>query len=228
MRYARLLVAKLVLFAITPVMAQAVSSQTFAVSWFTTPEGSTGIVSVIRQGNPVTTQLFYSTCVDTDQPVCQEGTGNIPNASFTGNVSTSLTRANVMSLLVDTTAPGFQNWLCIAPDYDLATCDGGTAPATGGVIQASWTKGQQWARITTAADKLYNFGRVIQGSTSGTYAYYATMRGSFLGTTMNTTGIITGEIMLQTGSVTPGSAVETLASKFAKGRLAIPRKVTAR
>jgi hypothetical protein len=223
MRITKWIVAKLILFGITPVMGQVGAPQTLALSWFTTPDGSTGIVSVIRQGSPVTTQLFYSTCVETDDAVCQEGSGPIPNNAFAGSVSTSLKPGNILSLYVDTSGPGFSNWLCLQPDYDLATCDGGTAPATGGIIQASWSKGNQWARITTSADTLYNLGKVTQSASSGDWAFYATMKGIFLGVPMNTQGITTGEMELQTGSTTGGSTIQTLASRFAKGRTAIAK-----
>jgi hypothetical protein len=198
------------------------TSQTLALSWFYTPDGSTGIVSVIRQGNPPTTQLFYSTCVETEQPVCQEGTGPIPNSAFLGNVSTNLKPGgnSNLTLYADTTGAGFSNWLCITPNYDTATC-GSTAPATGGIIQVSWVKTNTWARITTAADTLYALGKVAQSASSGWWGFSATMRGTFMGTTVNTVGITTGEMELQTGSATAGSAtIQSLAQRFAKGRKA--------
>ena len=196
------------------------TSQTFALSWFYTPDGSTGIVSVIRQGNPVTTQLFYSTCVETDDSVCQEGSGYIPNSAFTGTVHAKLTQPDTIALNADTTAPSFTNWLCITPNYDTATC-GSTAPATGGIIAVSWAKTNTWARITTANDKLYNLGSLIQGTSSGDWGFSAQMQGTFMGVTANTVGITTGEMLLETGSVTAGSAtITTLAQRFALGRKA--------
>ena len=219
MRYARLLVAKVILFAITPVMAQAAAPQTMAVSWFTDPSGSTGIVSVIRQGNPVTTSLYYSFCVETEQAVCQEGTGPIPNAAFQGTVGTQLKGNDVLTLLADTTGAGFSNWLCLQPNYETASCDLGTAPATGGLISVSWSKNSSWARITTANDKLYNLGALVQSTAIGTYAYSARMKGTVLGLPADTSTITTGEMILQTGTAT-GGAVEPLAARFAKGRKA--------
>jgi hypothetical protein len=219
MSFARTLLS---LILLPPAAALAQAPQTLALSWFITPDGSTGIVSVIRQGNPITTQLFYSTCVETEQPVCQEGSGPIPNSAFLGNVSTNLKPGGNSNLTLDadTTGAGFSNWLCITPNYDTATC-GSTAPATGGIIQVSWSKGNQWARITTSADTLYNLGRISQQATSGDWAFYATMRGTFFGVPMNTQGITTGEMELQTGSATAGSAtIQSLAQRFAKGRKA--------
>jgi hypothetical protein len=213
----------LLLLPLGAAFAQSTSqsnAQTMAVSWFLTPDGSTGIVSVIRQGNPVTTQLFYSTCVETEDAVCQEGSGYIPNSAFTGTVHAKLTQPDTMALYADTTAPSFTNWLCITPNYDTATC-GSTAPATGGIIAVSWAKTNTWARITTSNDKLYNLGSLIQGTSLGDWGFSATMKGTVFGVTANTVGITTGEMLLETGSTTTGSStVETLAQRFAKGRKA--------
>ena len=102
----------------------------------TAPRGSS---RWLRQPNiyvpgTMITNLYLFHCVETDDATCQEGTGVIPIRNSRGTCPPASTGANVMSLLADTTIPGFQNWLCLQPNYYLATCDGGTSPATGGII----------------------------------------------------------------------------------------------
>jgi hypothetical protein len=127
----------LLLLPLTAIAQTQSTSQTYSVSWFYAPDGSTGIVSIIRENDPLTpggliTQLFYSFCVEPEDATCQEGNGYVPNSVFQGNVYTKLTAKDILSIRADTTVPGYSNWLCITPNYSTASCDGGTSPATGG------------------------------------------------------------------------------------------------
>ena len=134
-------------------LAQIQPAGTYALSWFYDAQGNTGIVSTVRQIDPTTklpfTELFYSFCVETTAAVCQEGNGVIPNSAFVGTVSTKLNHPELLTLYADTTVPSMQNWLCIAPNYDTASC-GSTAPGTGGLISVSFAKNNTWARLTTS------------------------------------------------------------------------------
>src|SRR6266446_2583861 len=105
--------AVLSLVLLPPASALAQTNQTFASSWFYSPDGSTGIVSVIRDVPLGITQLYYSFCTETIDTSCDEGNGFISNAAFAGSVGTSLNKGTVLTLGVDTSqVPGFSNWVC--------------------------------------------------------------------------------------------------------------------
>src|SRR4029077_4344006 len=116
------------------VSAHAVTTSTQTANYFLDANGNVGAIATIRQTDPVTnvttTTLQYTFCVQTAAASCLEGSGTIPNDSFTGTLTTSIRKAEVLSLLADTTQGGFVNLLCKAPDQ-LGGCTQGTSPATG-------------------------------------------------------------------------------------------------
>lgn len=211
----------LLLLPIGAAFAQSTSTNktlTFANSWFFDQQGNTGIVSVVREPDPTTgqpfTQLFYSFCVETEAAQCQEGTGIIPNATFQGQIHSKHAK-DTLTLLADTTVPGFQNWLCITPNYDTASC-GSTAPATGGLIQVTFVKTFDVARVTTSQDHLYQRGILASSDLEGTWLFSDHMTGTVLGLPANTQGITAAVLMLDTSATTSTVVAAAKAGTAAK------------
>jgi len=186
--------AKLILLAITPAAAQQ-SSSALVGGYLTGTDGSTiGTVAVDRFYDPTSklfgTMLFYRLCTGTS---CQEGSGRIPSSTLVGNVYTELNRPDTLSLLVDTSAisgnsgcgdevstPCFSNWTCLDADQ-WGNCNGGTVPATGGIISLSWARTSASAFIETYSDKAYQFGKLTSSSNQSVYAFSANQTGTVLG-----------------------------------------------
>ena len=81
--------------------------------------------------------VTYSFCVVTTATECEEGYGTVPDSDFLGKITpdpeggTTFTPEH-LTLPVNTTAAGFSNTMCIAPNDRQQTCPGGTEMAPGG------------------------------------------------------------------------------------------------
>ncbi len=125
----------------------ATQLDTIAGTIFNAPDGSTGIVVVNRANQapigatPIwTTTIYYSFCVVPGNYACLNGFGTVPNSAFTGSISSSYTKADALTVYVDTsTVPGYVNQLCYSPDVN-GVCTQGETGATGGVIGLTFTK----------------------------------------------------------------------------------------
>jgi hypothetical protein len=151
---------------------------TTALSAFLDQNGNTGIVSVER--SPQATQVFYSFCIVTTAASCLQGQGNIPDSAFTGNLTKNCCKSEQLKLLVDTsTVPGFNNSIC-AP---------GCTPATGGLLDLTFTKTPRVTIISTGTNKRLENGKFVSTTTDVIYEFTSSMTGTVLGVTANTTGI---------------------------------------
>jgi hypothetical protein len=167
------------------ITSASAKTSTLAVSEFLDGQGNTGLVSLVRQPYPdgtTRTQIYYTFCYETEAASCLEGTGFIPNSAFKGSISTNYNTPNTLTVYVDTsTIPGFDNHLCLAPNYETDTCDGGEVPATGGLIAVTFTKTNVYWEASTTSDKVRRNGAPDTTTTTGTYSASADMEGTVVG-----------------------------------------------
>jgi hypothetical protein len=191
------------------VTSASAKTLTFAVSEFLDGQGNTGLVSLVRQPYPdgtIRTQIYYTFCYETEAASCLEGTGFIPNSAFKGTISTNYNTPNTLTVYVDTsTIPGFDNHLCLAPDYETDTCDGGEVPATGGLIAVTFVKTNVYWEASTTSDKVRRNGTPDTTTTSGTYAASADMEGTVVGVTIKPV-LVTTTLILENSTSTQFSA----------------------
>jgi hypothetical protein len=145
--------------------------------------------------------LNYSFCLQASA-ACQEGAGSILSSAFTGSIPTGLNKSAVLNLLVDTSNTGlnFNNWTCFNYDPEIGTCDGGIAPAVGGLISLSFTKTRDWATVNTSTYKLYRVGILTQTNVDAQYNFAAHLQGTVLGLTVNVVGIDPDGNWMSTGT----------------------------
>ena len=180
----KLVCAKAILFLMTASAAAQITTQTEIVNeysgTFFTLSGEEGAVSVYRQnvGGIVTTNLYYSFCLNYNYSPCQEGQGTIPNSAFQGNISTRLRAPNTLTLNADTTISTMSNWLCYQPFE--GEC-GSTSPATGGPIVLALTKLFTNASTYAQASNYYASAKLTSGETQAYWDFDATMKGTILG-----------------------------------------------
>jgi hypothetical protein len=165
----------------------AVTTRTFAFSYFADVQGNVGFVFVERLFDPTSgstiTNLDYSFCVQTTASSCLEGTGSIPNNEFTGDV-TATSKMDVLMLQADTNIAGFDNHLCTAPNA-IGGCSQGTSPATGGIISISFTKTRSYSETFTSSDLQRRNGTVVLNTTNTTYQASGSTVGTVIGTNVN-------------------------------------------
>jgi hypothetical protein len=206
----------ILLFALSPFAIA--SNQTFALSWFLDDAGNTGIVSLVRQTDPYTgkiiTDLFYSFCVETEAASCLEGKGRIPNSEFLGTIYTDYTRPDVITVNANTDIPGFDNYICVTPNYDTDSCDGGELPATGGTINVTFTRIPAYAEAQVTTDKIRQNGVLTSSITKAVYNFDAVMVGTVLGVTAHPyTKAITGSLILRTNQTKTAQVISRATSR---------------
>jgi hypothetical protein len=189
------------------VQARAVTTASQAFTTFTDENGNVGVVSVARQLDPfthatTTTTVTYSFCVQTTAASCLEGSGTVPNDAFTGNLTSSVGKADVLKLHADTTIPGFVNELCIAPD-PFGGCEGGISPATGGLISLAFTKKRGDIEVFTSGDFRRENFKITLDSVSTISQFPGKVQGTVIGTNVSTDASMAFDT--ETGKGTPAT-----------------------
>jgi hypothetical protein len=196
------------------VASASAKTLTFAVSNFLDGQGNTGLVSLVRQPWPdgtIRTTLYYTFCYETEAASCLEGTGNIPNSAFKGTISTNYATPNTLTVYVDTSnVAGFDNHLCLNPNYETDSCDGGEAPATGGLISVTFSKTNDYWEAATTADKVRRNGAAFSTTNTGTYQASEHMAGTVVGVTVRQFVVlghaVDGTLILENSTSTQFSA----------------------
>ena len=205
----KLVCAKAILFLMTT-SAAAITTNQQAFTYFTDAGGNVGFVYVDRQTDPVTqivtTTLSYSYCVQTTAASCQEGNGVIPNTDFTGTLNGNVKKAELATVLADTSVPGFSNTLCNGPDQ-FGGCAGGISPATGGLVSLGYVTATGQVEVFTFNDYKLEAFKVTLNSTDQTSQGPASVQGTVLGTSVSNKNGASWGIEALSGKGSPGSQV---------------------
>lgn len=180
----------LLLLSPAALLAQTQKSNAYltaATDYFTDAQGNVGIYFVDRfldsTTGITTTELTYSFCLTYPATPCLRGSGVIPDAAFTGNLTTK--KPDVLRLQVDTNIPGFRNELCLVSD---PAADGGcdsVAPATGGVLSLTFSKTTAFSQSSIGTFVEKHFGVVTINTTAGQYQFSGNVSGTVMGANAN-------------------------------------------
>jgi len=217
---------------ITSAAAVTVHTQTF--TYFTDANGNVGFVYVIRATDPTTnvttTNLSYSFCVQTTAASCLEGSGLIPNQDFKGKLTTDVHRADVLTLVADTsTIAGFENLICNGGPDEFGGCVDGTSPGTGGPISLTWVKKRGTIETLNFEDFKRENYRITLDSSDATSQGAVAAQGTVLGTSVSVpdTGGSSWSLETLSGKGTPGDNAAVVHLMLQKSvEKALPGKTT--